>query len=205
MNSDRNSQQNNTLFRKESLERLSSPEQLDQLMQIVSLKSWLPLGTLGVLVMGGLLWSIVGRIPITVTGEGLLVQSSDHGGDLVGIAYFPKAEGDRIQPGMDILLLPSGISAETGGIRGQIDSVSESDIQSVDDIRKTQSEGNSPLESRPIEAIATLMTDASTASGLEMSSPSGAGMVIPAGKTVTARVTVEEKAPIAFVFPFLDP
>lgn len=205
MNSDRNSQQNTTLFRKESLERLSSPEQLDQLMQIVSLKSWLPLGTLGVLVVGGLIWSIVGRIPITVTGEGLLVQSSDHGDELVGVAYFPKAEGDRIQPGMDILLLPSGISAETGGIRGQIDSVSESDIQSVDDIRKTQSEGNSPLESRPIEAIATLMTDSSTASGLDMSSPSGAGMVIPAGKTVTARVTVEEKAPIAFVFPFLDP
>lgn len=208
MNADRNHQesqsQNSTLFRKESLERLSSPEQLDQLMQIVSPKSWLPLGTLGVLVIGGLIWSVLGRIPITVTGDGLLVEAADSG-ELIGVAYFPKAEGDRIQPGMDILLLPSGISDETGGIRGRVESVSESPIQSLEDIRETQAEGNSPLESSPIEAIATLMTDASTASGLEMSSPSGAEMVIPAGKTVTARVTIEERSPIAFVFPFLNP
>jgi HlyD family secretion protein len=50
--------QKRTIFRKESLERLSSPERLDQLMQVVSLKSWLPLTTLGCLVGAAVIWSI---------------------------------------------------------------------------------------------------------------------------------------------------
>ncbi len=65
--------QKQNLFRKESLERLSSPERLDQLMQVVSPKSWLPLASLGSLVVVALIWSIFGRIPITVEGRGVLI------------------------------------------------------------------------------------------------------------------------------------
>lgn len=66
----------NNLFRQQALEHSSSPEQLDQLMQVVSPKKWLPLAALGTLVAAGLSWSIVGRIPITVTGQGVLVYPS---------------------------------------------------------------------------------------------------------------------------------
>jgi HlyD family secretion protein len=62
-----------SLFRQESLERLSSPERLDQLMKVVSPKDWLPLATLGSLVSIAFVWSIVGRIPITVNGQGVLI------------------------------------------------------------------------------------------------------------------------------------
>ena len=65
-----------SLFRKDSLERLSSPERLDQLMQVVSPKSWLPLASLGSLVVAALIWSIFGRIPITVEGRGVLIYPS---------------------------------------------------------------------------------------------------------------------------------
>ncbi|HEY9600518.1 MAG TPA: NHLP bacteriocin system secretion protein [Allocoleopsis sp.] len=63
-----------SLFRKESLERLSSPEQLDQLMQVVSPKAWLPLTALGTLVGIAVMWSVLGRIPITVAGQGVLIR-----------------------------------------------------------------------------------------------------------------------------------
>jgi HlyD family secretion protein len=66
----------NNLFRKEALERSASPEQLDQIMQVVSPKKWIPLVALGSLVAGGLAWSILGRIPITVSGQGALVFPS---------------------------------------------------------------------------------------------------------------------------------
>ena len=66
--------QKRDLFRKESLERLSSPEQLDQLMQVIGPKSWLPLATLGGLTLIAIAWSIVGRLPITVTGRGVLIR-----------------------------------------------------------------------------------------------------------------------------------
>jgi HlyD family secretion protein len=65
--------QKQNLFRKESLERLSSPERLDQLMQVVGPKSWLPLFGLGSLLIIALFWSIYGRIPITVEGKGVLI------------------------------------------------------------------------------------------------------------------------------------
>lgn len=65
--------QKQNLFRQKSLERLSSPEQLDQLMQVINPRSWISLATLGFLVFIALLWSIFGRIPITVEGRGILV------------------------------------------------------------------------------------------------------------------------------------
>jgi HlyD family secretion protein len=61
------------LFRDESLERLSSPERLDQLMNVVNPRAWLPLAGLGSLVATGLLWSIFGRLPLTVAGQGVLI------------------------------------------------------------------------------------------------------------------------------------
>jgi HlyD family secretion protein len=64
----------NKLFRQEALERLSSPERLDQLMQVVSPKAWLPLTTIGFLVVVAGVWSVVGRIPITVNGQGVLIR-----------------------------------------------------------------------------------------------------------------------------------
>ena len=68
--------QNNNLFRKKALEKLSSPEQLDQVMKVIYPMDWLPLTALGSLIAIGIIWSIVGRIPITVTGQGVLVYKS---------------------------------------------------------------------------------------------------------------------------------
>lgn len=68
--------QQNTLFRKEALDRVASPERLDQLVQVANPRRWLSLAALGSLVIAGLGWSIVGRIPITVTGRGVLVYPS---------------------------------------------------------------------------------------------------------------------------------
>ena len=85
------------LFRAKSLERLSSPERLDQLMQVVNPKSWLPLITLGALVATAGVWSVFGRIPITVEGRGVLIYPSKV------VPLQSKGEGQlldlKIQPG----------------------------------------------------------------------------------------------------------
>ncbi|KAB8334126.1 NHLP bacteriocin system secretion protein [Scytonema tolypothrichoides VB-61278] len=62
------------LFREEALEQLSSPEKLDQLMQVTSQQAWLPLLSMGFLVVIAGVWSVVGRIPLTVTGSGVLIR-----------------------------------------------------------------------------------------------------------------------------------
>lgn len=63
-----------SIFRQESLERLSSPERLDQLMQVLAPKDWLVLTVFGGLTVLGLVWSFLGRIPITIEGRGIFLQ-----------------------------------------------------------------------------------------------------------------------------------
>ncbi|MEO1347957.1 MAG: NHLP bacteriocin system secretion protein [Cyanobacteria bacterium J06635_15] len=62
------------LFRQKALERLSSPERLDQAVRVIRTQDWLPLAILGALVIAGGLWSVMGRLSMTVTGEGILIN-----------------------------------------------------------------------------------------------------------------------------------
>jgi HlyD family secretion protein len=58
----------------ESLDYVPSPEQLDQLMQVVKPKHWIPAATIGGLTTIALVWSVVGRIPMAVSGQGVLIS-----------------------------------------------------------------------------------------------------------------------------------
>jgi HlyD family secretion protein len=61
------------LFRPEALDKLSSPERVDELLRVVSPHSWLVLSVLGVLIVVAVVWSIVGTIPIYVQAHAALV------------------------------------------------------------------------------------------------------------------------------------
>jgi HlyD family secretion protein len=56
------------------LERLNSPERLDELMQVVGAKSWIALGALGALVVIGVAWGFWGTVPVSVEGRGVLIH-----------------------------------------------------------------------------------------------------------------------------------
>lgn len=63
------------LFRKVSLERLSSPEQLDQLLQVTTPKSWVALLAIGLLLAVAIFWGIWGTIETDVMGQGILLKT----------------------------------------------------------------------------------------------------------------------------------
>lgn len=63
------------LFRKVSLERLSSPEQLDQLLQVTTPKAWVTLLAIGFLLTVAVFWGIFGSIETNVAGQGILVRT----------------------------------------------------------------------------------------------------------------------------------
>ncbi len=77
------------VFRKVSLDRLASPEQLDQLMQITTPKGWIALLALSVLLVTAIVWGCVGRIPETVHGQGILVKSG-------GVLQVVPSAGGRV-------------------------------------------------------------------------------------------------------------
>lgn len=62
------------IFREQSLEKLSSPDRLDQLLRVVRPHAWVSLIALGAGILLAVLWSIFGRIPSTVNGTGILVR-----------------------------------------------------------------------------------------------------------------------------------
>lgn len=64
----------NSVFRKVSLERLSSPEQLDSLMTITKPRGWFALFGIGALVAAGILWGIFGSVPTKIQGQGVLIK-----------------------------------------------------------------------------------------------------------------------------------
>jgi HlyD family secretion protein len=64
-----------SIFRKASLDRLASPEQLDQLLPVTESRGWVALGAVGVVLTATLVWGLLGRIPQQVTGTGILVKS----------------------------------------------------------------------------------------------------------------------------------
>lgn len=66
---------NTDIFRKVSIERLASPEQLDQLLKVNSTRSWAAL--LAVLVLLGMtgVWAFRGSVATTAPGQGVIVRT----------------------------------------------------------------------------------------------------------------------------------
>lgn len=195
---------NKNLFRQEALERLSSPERLDELMHLVTFKSWLPLGTLGIFLGMGLLWSIFGRVPVTTSGRGVFVQQSATSPELVALLFFENSYRGRIFQGMDVVLVPETLQISSDrGVAAEVKAVVEPPVLTLEAARGNQelsntmapemaSEEASPSD--PLQVVAQL-------------SPEAASMPpdsIAPGVAVEGRLTLQERAPIAFVFPFLD-
>lgn len=91
------------IFRKVALERLSSPEQLDQLMQVTNPQGWLALTGLCALLAAALLWGLFGSVPTETTGEGILLRQGGVS-DLVAagagqVEEVQVAVGDVIEKG----------------------------------------------------------------------------------------------------------
>jgi HlyD family secretion protein len=132
------------VFRKVSLDRLSSPEQLDQLMQVANAKGWLALASVGVLLGLAIVWSVVGSIPDRVSGQGILLRSggvfevvSQSEGRVVDL---PIRVGDLITEGQVIARLAQpeltekirvarGRVAELGAQSKQMEELLERDAQ----------------------------------------------------------------------------
>lgn len=61
------------IFRKVALDRLASPEQLDQLLPLTDLRGWVALGAFLLVLLTAFAWSLRGSIPRSVSGTGILV------------------------------------------------------------------------------------------------------------------------------------
>ncbi|MGE5707586.1 MAG: NHLP bacteriocin system secretion protein, partial [Bacteroidota bacterium] len=135
------------------------------------------------------------------------LEDAEEENRLASVAYFTIGDGRRMRPGMKVQITPDTVKREEfGGILGTVTSVSEYPVtvEGVANIVNNPVMAASLSEGgRIIEVFFTLTPDPSTKSGFRWSSSRGPNLRILPGVTNVARVTVEQRAPISFVLPFL--
>jgi hypothetical protein len=107
----------NSLYRQAALERLSSPEQLDQLVRVTRPAGWLALLALGGILLAVIVWGVLGSLPVQVAGQGILL-SADGLHEVVSPAAGLVAEvdvdaGEVIQAGQVVARITAR-AAEAG-------------------------------------------------------------------------------------------
>jgi HlyD family secretion protein len=78
-----------SIFRAAAIERLSTPDRLDQPLRITTPLGWLALGALMALVVASCVASAVIAVPVKVTGQGIIISPT-------GVRDIPFASGGRL-------------------------------------------------------------------------------------------------------------
>ncbi|MEM7248883.1 MAG: hypothetical protein AAF533_26360, partial [Acidobacteriota bacterium] len=98
-----------SLYRKKALEKLQSPDRVDELLQVVHRRDWIVLSVFGLLFVAAVAWGIFGRIPITAEGHAVLLRpstvlgfQSPAAGQLVS---WKVNVGDRVDIGAPLAVL----------------------------------------------------------------------------------------------------
>ncbi len=97
------------LFRQAALDKLSSPERLDELMKVTSPIGWLSLAALGAAILAACIWGFTGRITTKVDGEGILLRGAAvldvTSGSEGRLASLAVDEGDIVEAGQVVALV----------------------------------------------------------------------------------------------------
>ncbi len=101
--------QQDRIFRQAALDKLASPEQLDQLMQVTTPKGWLALSAVLVLLGMALAWSVFGQVATQVSGRGILMRP--------GGVFVITAHGDGL---VKEILVESRASVTNGQVVAEV-------------------------------------------------------------------------------------
>ena len=98
--------ENQELFRKQSVQKMASPDKLDDYISVTNPSVWLVLGAVAVLLVCTFIWSMAGSIPTTLTK---LFTAS--GGELVSYVTTKEAAMLKIGMAVDVDGTPGTVSA----------------------------------------------------------------------------------------------
>lgn len=97
--------ENKELFRKKAVERVASPEQLNDYIHVTSPAIWMALVGIILILTGGIVWGIFGNLYTTVEGAGTAA-----GGNLT--LYIKVTDREKVKAGMSI-----SVGGETTAVR----------------------------------------------------------------------------------------
>ena len=148
-----------SVFRKTSLDRLASPERLDQLLRITSPKAWLLVLGLVALAGVGIYWAVAGEIEYRITVLGIIAGPRNLSGEaatgLEAALYLPWMERS-VREGMEARISPRFPSeGSPAWALAQVISISRSPATRNDILRVTGNEvvADSLLAGGPVVEI----------------------------------------------------
>ncbi len=192
-----------SLFRKVALERMSSPEQLDRLLQVTAPKSWLGLLALVGLLAAAIAWGFLGEVRTTLSAQGVLVRSG--ASELEARVYVPVASGNEIRSQMETRVFPAGFGRQRYGfIRGHVLAVSDDPVVQAREDGPPEVSGimTRPDAGGPLtEVRIALEGDKRTPSGYHWSSGSEAPARLSGRTSCVAEIVIRKEKPITLVFP----
>lgn len=104
---------NSTLFRKASIDRISSPEQLDAYIKVSNPGIWMLLAALCALLITVFVWSMTGSLPTRVSVPGVM-----KGGQAV--CYLSTEDAAKVKAGQTVTLQAAG---QSGTFEGKVSDV----------------------------------------------------------------------------------
>ena len=106
MNKDQDRDENR-LFRKQSLERLSSPEQLNDYLKVTNPSVWILLISVIMLLVGLIIWSCFTSIESSVSGNGIVKNGT------VKISFSENEPDVKLETGMTAIIGNSSTRVES--------------------------------------------------------------------------------------------
>lgn len=154
---------NANIFRKVSIDRLSSPEQLDELLRLTSARSWIGLAAFGLLVGIALAWGAYGTLQTRIHGTGVLIRTG-------GVFDVSTTVSGRVT---DVSVRP-GTSVREGQVVARIEQADLADALAqgrdrVADLLRQEAEARA-LAAREAGAAGALRAQQRAAAGVELQS-----------------------------------
>ncbi len=101
----------NTLFRKSSLDSISSPEQLNDYIKVSNPSIWMVLAALFILLASVFVWGFTGSLPTTVRAKGVVLQGGVQ-------CYISAEDAAKITVGQKASFSKTGDSTFQGQVSG---------------------------------------------------------------------------------------
>ena len=97
------------LFRKDAIDKLQSPDRLNEMVRVISPNNWIAALSIAVLFTFIIIWSVFGKLPINVEGEGILLKSG-------GVMEVPAIANGQVSA----ILVKPGILVRKGDILAKV-------------------------------------------------------------------------------------
>lgn len=109
------------LFKKSSVERFSSPEKLNDYIQVSNPSSWMVLGAALALLLGVLVWGFFGELTESTTFTGVVENGMLH-------CYVDSATSAKLEQGMIVSIVPVARTETAEDVGGCVAYVAETPL-----------------------------------------------------------------------------